>query len=154
MRSVGVGLALAALGAPLAAQRMQAVELGIGSLTSWSRRAFYGGGVELGTRPGGEARLSLAAAAGSIEGNAALRVEATAQFLVTPSARSGVTPYGGVGLGYVGARGYRGMEVLVLLVGVEQAAARPTSWFSEVGVGGGLRLRIGFRWRRLSPSWS
>jgi hypothetical protein len=142
------------VGRPLAAQGARAVELGIGSIAAWSHRAFYGGGVELGTRPGGEGRIALSAAGGSMGGSPALRIEATAQFLVNPGARTGLTPYGGVGLGFVGARDYRGMEVLVLLIGVEQAAGRPSGWFGEVGVGGGLRVRIGFRWRRLSPTWS
>jgi hypothetical protein len=154
LRSVLAGLALAISGRPLAAQGVHAVEVGIGPLATWSHRTFYGGGIELGSRPGGEGRITVAAAGGSMEGSPALRIEATAQFLVTPSARTGLTPYGGVGLGYVGARAYRGMEVLVLLIGVEQAAGRPSGWFGEVGVGGGLRVRVGFRWRRLSPSWS
>jgi hypothetical protein len=154
LRSALAALVLAAMGRPLVAQGQRAVELGIGSLATWSSRAFYGGVLELAARPGGEGRVALSAAGGAMGGHAAVRIEATAQFLVTPATRTGVTPYGGLGLAYIGARTYRGSEVLVLLIGVEQAAGRPQGWFGELGLGGGFRVRIGFRWRRLSPSWS
>lgn len=129
------------------------MEVGIGSLAAWSHRSYYGGGIELGVRPGGEGRMVLSAAVGSMGGDPVVRIEAMAQFLVMPTARTGVTGYGGMGLGYIGTPDYRGREVLVLLLGVEQAAGRPGGWFGEMGVGGGLRVRIGYRWRRLSPSW-
>ena len=81
-----------------------------------------------------------------------MRVEATAQFLVLPSAKTGLSPYAGVGIAYVGARSYRGTGVVVVLVGCEPAAGRRQGWFSEVGLGDGVRIRVGWRWRHF-PGW-
>jgi hypothetical protein len=125
----------------------------VGPVATWARRAFTGAALGIATRPG-EGRVALLAAVGSADGHAALRLEATAQFLVLPGARSGLSPYGGMGVAYMGARPYRGVGVLVVLVGVEAAAGRPRGWFGELGFGGGLRVRAGYRWRRLPPWWS
>ena len=145
---------LAALTHPLAGQQPTAAELDVGPVATWARRAFSGAAVGIATRPGGEGRVALVAAVGSSDGHAALRLEATAQFLVLPWAKSGLSPYGGVGVAYVGAHPYRGVGALVVLVGVESAAGRPRGWFGELGLGGGLRLRVGYRWRHLPPWWS
>jgi hypothetical protein len=131
-----------------------ATELDLGPFATWARRAFLGAAVGVAARPSADGRVALTAAAGSVEGHAALRLELTAQFLVLPRARSGVSPYGGVGVAYIGARPYRGAGALVALLGVEAAAARPRGWFGELGLGGGVRLRLGYRWRRLPAWWS
>src|SRR5262249_47785832 len=83
-----------------------------------------------------------------------MRVEATAQFLVLPTAKTGVSPYAGVGIAYVGSRAYRGTGVLMVLVGCESAAGRPRGWFGELGLGEGVRLRVGWRWRRFPGRWT
>jgi hypothetical protein len=154
LRSAFAPLLLAALARPLAGQLPAVTELDLGPVATWARRTFAGAAVGLATRPGGEGRVALVAAVGSADGHPALRLEATAQFLVMPGARSGVSPYGGVGLSYLGARPYRGAGALVVLVGVEAAPGRQRGWFGEAGLGGGLRLRLGYRWRRLPPWWS
>jgi len=154
LRSALAPLLLAALARPLAGQQPTASELDLGSVATWAHRVFAGAAVGLATRPGGEGRMALLAAVGSADGHAAVRLEATAQFLVMPGAKRGLSPYGGVGLAYLGARPYRGAGALVVLVGVEAAPGRPRGWFGEVGLGGGLRLRMGYRWRRLPPWWS
>ena len=145
---------LAALTRPLAGQQPTAVELDVGPVATTARRAFTGAALGVATRPGGEGRVTLVAAFGSADGHAALRLEAIAQFLVLPGAKHGPSPYGGVGIAYVGARPYRGAGALVALVGVESAPGRPRGWFGEVGFGGGLRLRLGYRWRHFPPWWS
>ena len=145
---------LAALTHPLAGQQVTATEMDAGPVVTWARRTFSGISVGVARRPGGEGRLALAAAVGSLDGHTALRLEATAQFLVLPGAKSGISPYGGVGVAYLGAHPYRGAGMLMLLIGVEGAPGRSRGWFGEVGLGGGLRLRAGYRWRRLPPSWS
>ena len=81
-----------------------------------------------------------------------MRVEATAQFLVLPTTKTGVSPYAGVGIAYVGSRAYRGTGVLVVLLGCESAAGRRRGWFGEVGLGDGAWLRVGWRWRNF-PGW-
>jgi hypothetical protein len=139
---------------PLAGQLPAATELDLGSVATWAHRAFAGAALGLATRPGGDGRVALVAAFGSADGHPALRLEATAQFLVMPGAKSGLAPYGGVGLAYLGARPYRGAGALVVLVGIEAAPGRPRGWFGEMGLGGGVRLRLGYRWRRLPPWWS
>lgn len=144
---------LAVLTRPLAGQQLSATEVDAGPVGTWARRTFSGAAVGIARRPGGESRLALVTAFGAVDGHAALRLEATAQFIVLPGAKTGISPYGGVGVAYLGARPYRGSGMLVMLVGVEQAAARPRGWFGELGLGGGLRLRLGYRWRRLPP-WS
>lgn len=108
--------------------------------------------MELGVRPSSEARVALSANGGTVDGHAGIRVEAMAQFLVTPSARTGVSPYGGVGVAYVGSHAYRGTAVLVVLLGCESAEGRRRGWFGEVGLGDGVRLRVGWRWRHF-PAW-
>jgi len=137
---------------PLGGQALTATELGVGALATWARRDFYGGGVELALRPSSDGRIALSAAAGSVDRHAGMRVEATAQFLVLPTAKTGVSPYAGVGIAYVGSRAYRGTGVLMVLVGCESAAGRPRGWFGELGLGEGVRLRVGWRWRRF-PGW-
>ena len=154
MRSALAPLILAALTHPLTGQQVTATELDAGPVATWARRTFSGVAIGVARRPGGEGRLALAAAVGSLEGHTALRLEATAQFLALPGAKSGISPYGGVGVAYLGAHPYRGAGLLVLLIGVEQAPGRSRGWFGEVGMGGGLRLRAGYRWRHLPPWWS
>jgi len=105
-------------------------------------------------RPGGEGRITFSGAGGTVDDRPGMRLEATAQFLLTPAAKTGVTPYGGVGVAYIGSQGYRGTEALVLLIGAERAAGRRRGWFAEMGLGLGLRARIGYRWRRLPAWWS
>lgn len=154
MRSALAPLVLAALARPLAGQQLTATELDAGPVATWARRTFAGAAIGIARRPGGEGRLALSAAVGAMDGHAALRLEATAQFLVLPGAKRGLSPYGGVGVAYLGARPYRGAGMLVLLLGVEQAAGRSRGWFGELGLGGGLRLRAGYRWRSLPAWWS
>jgi hypothetical protein len=154
LRSAAAALALVATLAPgLAGQAPRVTEVDLGPIATWARRDFYGGALGVARRPGGQGRLALVAAAGSSAGRAALRLEGTAQFLVTPAARTGVTPYMGLGVAYVGARGVRGSAVLLAIVGVEQAAGLRHGWFVELGLGGGGRARLGYRWRSLPPWW-
>jgi hypothetical protein len=124
----------------------------VGAIATWAHRDFYGGAVELALRPSSDGRIAFSAAGGSVDGHAGMRVEATAQFLVLPTAKTGVSPYAGVGIAYVGSRAYRGTGVLVVLVGCESAAGRRRGWFGEVGLGDGVRLRVGWRWRDF-PGW-
>lgn len=142
-----------ALPAGLTGQAPKATEIDLGALATWARRDFYGASLGAAARPGGQGRVAFTVGAGSAGGSAAVRLEGTAQFLVTPGARHGVTPYAGLGFAYVGVRGVPGSAVMLALLGVEQAAGRPHGWFLELGLGGGTRLRLGYRWRSLPPWW-
>lgn len=145
---------MAVLARGLTAQRLSVTELDLGPVAAWARYDFYGLAVGVSLRPSGQGRIAMTAAGGAVDGQAALRLEATAQFLVTPGARSGVSPYGGIGVAYMGSRGLRGVGALVTMVGVEAAAGRRRGWFGELGFAGGLRVRLGMRWRHFPPWWS
>lgn len=145
-------LALTAAAGVARAQGLTATEWSVGGTMVAARRTFLGAGVEVAHRPGGQMRAALAAAAGARDGAAALRIDAMAQFVVTPSARTGVTLSGGLGLAYAGARKTRGAAWATAQLGAEAAAGRRRAWFVELGLGGGLRVAAGWRWRRF-PSW-
>jgi len=140
-------LALAgARGAP--AQRLAATEAAVGAAALLAHRSFWGVGVGIARRPGGQGRLAAAAAAGDDGGTFGMRVEASAQFLLQPGERSGGSLYGGLGVAFAGGEAHRGAGYLAALVGVEFAPARAAGWYAELGLAGGLRLAGGRRWRR------
>lgn len=145
---------LVVLARALSGQGLAVTELDVGPVAAWARYDFYGLAAGFALRSRGQGRIALSGAGGAVDGQAALRLEATAQFLVTPGARSGVSPYGGIGVAYMGSRGRRGLGALVTLIGVEAAAGRRSGWFGELGFGGGLRARLGMRWRHFPPRWS
>jgi hypothetical protein len=154
LRSAFAPVLVAVLARGLTAQGLSVTELDVGPLAAWARYDFYGLAAGFALRPRGQGRLALTGAGGAMDGQAALRLEATAQFLVTPGARSGVSPYGGIGVAYMGSGGRRGVGALVALVGVEAAPGRRRGWFGELGFAGGLRARLGIRWRQFPPWWS
>ena len=82
-----------------------------------------------------------------------MRVAADAQLLLRPGDRSGPEPYGGLGLAFFGAEGERGAGYLTAQVGVEAAPGRRRGWYAELGLGGGVRLSLGRRFRRFPPWW-
>ena len=134
-------------------RRFTVLELGAGATVVAARSTFSG--VELGVarRLGsGLTRLALGAAGGAYEGRAGMRLAATAQFLLRPTAQSGAGPYGGLGVAFAGAAGTRGAGYLVLVVGVEAAPGRREGWYGELGLAGGVRAVAGWRWRRF-PEW-
>jgi len=118
-----------------------------------AHRSFWGPELVVARRPGGQGRFSLAVAGGHYDGTAGVRVEADAQLLLRPGERSGPGPYGGLGLAFVGAGGERGAGYLTALLGVEAAPGRRRGWYLELGLGGGVRLALGRRFRRLPPWW-
>jgi hypothetical protein len=46
-----------------------------------------------------------------------------------------------------------GAGYITALVGIEKAPGARRGWFAEVGLGGGLRVALGMRWRRFPPWW-
>lgn len=151
MRSAlaSLGLALIARAAP--GQGVPVTELDVGPVATWARRDFYGFSVGVSRRPSGQGRAALSVAGGALGEDAAVRIELTGQFLVVPDARSGISPYAGLGIAYMGARHYRGTGVLVALLGIEAPEGRRSGWFAELGLGGGARVRAGYRWRQRPP---
>jgi hypothetical protein len=121
-----------------------------------AHRGFWGPEVSVARRGGGggEGRFALGTAVGDYDGVVGVRVQATAQLLLRPGDRTGVGPYAGLGLAFAGAEATHGAGYLTAVIGVEVAPGRATGWYGELGLGGGVRLAAGRRWRRLPPGWS
>jgi hypothetical protein len=134
---------------PACAQRV--TELGVQAIATLSDPALVVAGPASAVRLSERGRLALALGAGVSDGSVAWRVEALGHFLLAPRRRTGAAAYGGAGLAAVGGRVDRGY--LVLALGLEAAPGSRQGWFAEVGVGGGTRLALGWRWRRF-PSGS
>ncbi len=149
MSSAALALAAAAAAS---AQRLAVTEVGAGATVVGARHAFWGVELGIARRPGGQARFALAAAGGDYEGSVGMRLEATAQFLLKPAERSGTSPYGGLGIAFLGGASARGAGYVTALLGLEAAPGRSSGWYAELGVGGGVRAAAGRRWRRF-PAW-
>jgi len=118
-----------------------------------AHRSFWGPELVIARRPGGQGRFSVTLAGGDYRGTAGVRVAADAQLLLRPGDRSSPGPHGGLGLAFFGAEGERGAGYLTALVGVEAAPGRRRGWYAELGLGGGVRLSLGRRFRRFPPWW-
>jgi hypothetical protein len=146
-----------ALGGAAFAQRLTARELGFGAVAATGRRTFVGGELGVGLRPGGQSRFAVAVAAGGEAARAALRAQATLQFLVTPAARRGVGPYAGFGAAFSARRGSPSQGFVAVLIGIEGGPGRRTgwgNWYIECGMGGGVRAAAGWRLRSFPAWWS
>jgi hypothetical protein len=75
-----------------------------------------------------------------------LRLEGSFAYLLNPFTRTRVSPYAGGGVAIQGWSD-RDAEYLMLLVGVESRPGARVGWYLEGGVGGGIRLVLGVRWR-------
>jgi len=146
------GLA-AGMAVPVRAQAVRATEIGVGATVILAHRGFWGPEVGAAQRAGGQGRFAFTAACGDYQRALGVRLEATAQFLLRPGERSGPGPYGGLGLAFVGSEGARGASYLTALLGVDQGPGARAGWYAELGLGGGVRLALGRRFRRF-PSWS
>ena len=130
---------------PLAAQ--QAREIGIQAIGTASVpvlgvAALYGA-----LRTSNRTRLSVTGGVGGSADELAFRGELLGHFLLSPNKRKGTGPYFAAGVAAVGGPVERGY--LVLALGVEQRPGAGAGWAAEAGVGGGFRLVLGYRWRRL-----
>lgn len=128
---------------PLASQ--QGTELGVQGIATTSDPALVVAGVYAGIRTSVRTRLSAAAGAGASSGDLAFRGEVLGHFLLSPNQRKGPGFYVAGGLAAVDGPVDRGY--LVLTVGLEDRPAAASGWGVEVGVGGGVRLMLGYRWR-------
>jgi len=110
---------------PGCAQALSATEAGVGATVVLAHRSFWGPELVVARRPGGQGRLSVTLAGGDSRG----------------------------GLAFFGAEGERGAGYLTAQVGVEAAPGRRRGWYAELGLGGGVRLSLGRRFRRFPPWW-
>ncbi len=133
---------------PLAAQQVR--ELGIQAMVTASDPALGALGGYIALRPSQRSRISVAAAAGASGGELAWRGELLTHFLLNPAAREGAGVYAAGGLAVVAGPVERGY--LVLTLGIEARPGASEGWFAEAGVGGGLRVSGGYRWRQNAPA--
>ncbi|HEU5170501.1 MAG TPA: hypothetical protein VFU46_08180 [Gemmatimonadales bacterium] len=137
-------LAAGAAGArQLVAQRV--AELGVQGLIATSQPVLAVGGIYGALRVSGRVRLAATAGAGAAGGDAAGRAELLAHFMLNPAAARGAAVYAGGGVAAVAGPLEEGY--LVVLLGIEAAPGRNSGWALEAGVGGGVRVTAGYRWR-------
>jgi hypothetical protein len=132
---------------PLAAQ--QGEELGVQLVASASHPALAVLGVYGGARTSVRTRVSATAGVGVSDGDAAFRGEVLGHFLLSPNQRNGPGFYFAGGVAMV--EGPVDQGYLVLTVGLEDRPGAGSGWAVEAGVGGGARVLLGYRWRRLRP---
>lgn len=138
--------ALLAAAGPAAAQTLR--EAQVWALAAASKPAFYGAGFGLGWRDDGRIRIAPAVALGTFgDGRFGTRADLAIHFLLDPLKRDGAAVYGGGGLS-VAVRGGRLTPYALLVLGAEHAPGGGGGSFVELGVGGGVRLAIGYRWRK------
>lgn len=142
-----VAVALAAGGAPAAAQRRHVREVGVEATVLASDPAMVLGGGYGAIRTSTRTRLALTASAGAVDGAFAWRGELLAHFLLNPRSTAKAGIYGGGGVAIAGSRGGQ-QGYAVVLVGIEGKPGSRTGWFLEAGLGGGFRAAAGWRWRR------
>ena len=134
-----------------AAGAQRVTELGPQAVVLEAHRTFAGAGLVVARRVSERVRLSGGAYGGVGSGEAAARGELLGNLMLFPRRARGLSPYllGGVGA-EVGPeeRGY-----LILGLGLEAAPGRQRGWVLEAGVGGGLRVALGYRWRLLPRGW-
>jgi hypothetical protein len=113
-----------------------------------SKPGFVGAGFGFGWRDEQRTRIAPAVALGaSGDGRFAVRADLAVHFLLDPSKRSGMAIYGGGGLS-LAAGGNRAAPYVLLVLGAENAPGGAGGSFVELGVGGGVRLAVGYRWRK------
>lgn len=120
-------------------------ERGAQITTASGKPAFLGAGVVWAWRPGLRDRLLLHGALGGAEHQGAVRVEAAWHFMLAPRTERSLGAYVGGGLAGQFAQTRHGW--LLLIGGIEQNPGARKGWVLELGVGGGVRLALGYRWR-------
>lgn len=133
------------LAAPLAGQ--QGRELGAQAVATASDPALVVAGPYAAIRTSTRTRLSLSAGAGFSAGDPAFRGEILGHFLLSPNKRRGAAFYFAGGI--AGVRGPVDRGYIVLSAGLEARPAAGSGWAVEAGIGGGVRLALGYRWRWL-----
>jgi hypothetical protein len=138
-----VGAALTGV-RPGAAQEIR--EIGVTAIATSSNPALAAAGAYGAIRTSGRTRLSVNLAAGISDGELAWRGEVLGHFLLSPEERRKAGFYFAGGIAAVEGPVSRGY--LVLTVGLEDRPRAASGWVVEAGFGGGVRLALGYRWRR------
>ena len=137
------------LGAAAAAPcRAQVREVQVWGLAVASQPALYAAGVGLAWRDNQRSRVAPALALGPLSnGRLGVRADLAFHFLLDPYKRGGAAVYGGGGVTAFAAGG-RVTPYALLVLGAERNPGGSGGSFIEIGVGGGVRLAIGYRWRK------
>ncbi len=128
---------------PVPAQ--QAREIGIQAVGTTSDPGLIVGAIYGALRPSTRTRLSVSAGAGISSGEAAARGELLGYFLLSPNKLVGAGLYFAGGVAVVAGPVERGY--LVLTLGIEDRPGSTGGWMAEIGIGGGARVALGYRWR-------
>ena len=134
------------LPSPGAAQQIR--EIGLQAVGTASDPALAVAGVYGGLRTSGRTRLSASLGAGVSGSELAWRGELLVHFLLSPEERRKVGAYVAGGIAAVEGPVSRGY--LVLTIGIEQRPRSSSGWALEAGIGGGVRVGLGYRWRWFS----
>lgn len=110
---------------------------------------FFGGGLGVAWRSDGRMRLGGYANVGSYAKQLAFRPEVVAFFHLNPFKQRGFSPYVGGGVALV-LTADESREYLVGALGLEWKPGARGGWFLEAGVGGGLRVSLGYQVRKRS----
>ena len=148
VRAVAAYASLVLLNPPaMPAQSPTGMEAGLISALAAADPAFIGGGASVAWRPGDRLRLVAAGMLGSQDDRTIGRGELSLNYLLEPARLRGVGVYGVAGV--AGTTGAHGSGYLLIGFGVESAPGAAHGWLVEGGVGGGLRIAAGYRWRWL-----
>jgi hypothetical protein len=142
-RELLLGTVLLWVGRTAGAQ--QRTEVGVQSVATLSRQSAVVAGGYGALRTSGRTRLSLDLGVGLGGSDLVWRAEALGHFLFSPEERRKPGFYIAGGLAAAGGDTTHGY--LVLTLGLEQRPQSRSGWALEAGVGGGVRLVGGYRWR-------
>jgi hypothetical protein len=126
-------------------------ELGVQAIGTFSDPGLAAASLYAALRTPGRTRISLSFGAGTSAGKLALRGEVLGHFLLSPEERRGPGFY--LAGGVAGVEGPVDRGYLVLTRGVEQRPGGQSGWDFELGVGGGVRVALGYRWRWFSGAF-
>ena len=143
-RNVLLSIGAAASAGPVKAQ--QARELGLQGTLTASDPVLGVVGPYGGIRTSRRTRISAAIGGGASDRDFAFRFEVLGHFLFSPDRLRGWGPYLAAGLAAVS--GPRDQGYMLLTLGAESNPGGASGWAAEVGVGGGVRVAVGYRWRR------
>ena len=128
--------------------QQQSGEIGVQGVMTSSQPALFVAGPYGALRAGRRTRISGSIGAGVSDREFAWRAEGLGHFLLSPDRRAGWGAYVAAGIALVGGPADRGYIVLTL--GAESRPATSSGWAVELGIGGGVRAALGYRWRRLT----
>ena len=145
-RWASAAVAAVAVLTPAAAAQVT-TEAGVQAVFAAQEPEIFTGGIYAGFRTARRARVAVTAGVGSAADEFAIRGELLGHFLLSPASTRRPGLYAGGGVAVVAGPSEQGY--VVLLVGVEGSPGGRSGWSLEAGLGGGVRVSAGWRWRSL-----